>query len=830
MTVTVVDDHTNLDDMDASTNNAADGTVLGTVGQTDTIITVQGSASVKYQSKAIGVGSAGVFTAANNFDLRDTHLYGWLQSLDFFNTGANGYRFRIANENLSTDTNFGEWSLGGRDTRRVLIEGFIAFCVNTQRPWDFTTGTLPTRPLTTLDAVGLGGDMISASGQNTFFVDQLKTGGLITVTAGTTTNPGVSSEIASADDTDGRGSFKDIRGTFYILTGITLGDITASTDSFFRDTGEVWVFEDQPVSGAFYIITCVGGTGTNEVAFGSSTGTGTAKEGSGGNSFISAGGAPFHVHALESDVDVGFFGCNMTGPTSLLDDTVMRALQENNTVFVDISEDINDSLTTGGNPFPTSPDTNDRFYLGHNLPFYSASINVGTAGTGTYTVTWEYWNGSSWASLTDVADGTNAFKNTGTNTVTFSRPDDWATNTVDSFTAYWIRAERDGGTETARPAITQAFLRMAGDVRLEVSSVETIRTTFTQMGSIRVRNGAFLKKSIITDSIAGGKHAALDLGSADPAADTVRDLTIQNCKKGVLLKGTGNVTYTFRNITFSGNNTIFGATQEDASPAGFVDQTVDANDVGADDVEFFPVSPANNDAFYIGEEDAIFDDVRINVGQAGAGTYTVTWQYWNGSSWTALSGVSPSGFAFKSSGVTTLTFTRPTDWQQTAVDGKTAFWIRALRDGGTETTRPLGTQIEIPGDVRVDFGGGDTVTINIVEAGDTPLIDNVNGSTVTVNNNVTATITVKDEAGVAIVGAEVSVRKDSDNSEILGGTTNGSGIVAGSVAASEGAVNVRVRKGSGGGTDYIPVRSAQTVGAGDFSVTITMIEDVINSN
>ena len=96
---------------------------------------------------------------------------------------------------------------------------------------------------------------------------------------------------------------------------------------------------------------------------------------------------------------------------------------------------------------------------------------------------------------------------------------------------------------------------MPGKARLEASTVEAIRCVFVNMGSIRVRNGAFLKKSVITNSLASAKEGALDLGSADPTADTVRDLTIQNCSKGILLKGTstGSTTYNFRNIKFAGN-------------------------------------------------------------------------------------------------------------------------------------------------------------------------------------------------------------------------------------------------------------------------------------
>jgi hypothetical protein len=120
------------------------------------------------------------------------------------------------------------------------------------------------------------------------------------------------------------------------------------------------------------------------------------------------------------------------------------------------------------------------------------------------------------------------------------------------------------------------------------------------------------------------------------------------------------------------------------------------------------------------------------------------------------------------------------------------------------------------------------VTINVTNGFD-PTIRNGHLATTVVNNNITATVTVKDEAGAIIQNARVSVRTDPANVELLGGLTNASGIVTGTVPANSGAVSVRVRKGSGSGVDYVPVNSPQSIGATDFSVNITMLEDPINA-
>lgn len=146
-------------------------------------------------------------------------------------------------------------------------------------------------------------------------------------------------------------------------------------------------------------------------------------------------------------------------------------------------------------------------------------------------------------------------------------------------------------------------------VRWEQVNAKCLSSTFADCDTITVRNGAIFRKNTITDSIAPATSAALDLGGADPAVDTVRDLNIYNSARGILLSGTGNVTYNFRNIKFV-NNTL---------------------------------------------------------------------------------------------------------------------------------------------DVRVNFGAGDTVTINILEGGDTPTIDNVNGSTVNVVNAKVAKVTCIDSLNLAAI-------------------------------------------------------------------------------
>jgi hypothetical protein len=131
--------------------------------------------------------------------------------------------------------------------------------------------------------------------------------------------------------------------------------------------------------------------------------------------------------------------------------------------------------------------------------------------------------------------------------------------------------------------------------------------------------------------------------------------------------------------------------QEDAG-TGFTDYTTELNDAAASDVDFFPGSPAVNDAFYFGLQTS-FEKITLNVGTAGTGVYTVAWQYWNGSTWTALSSLVDNTSNFKVAGTNTVTFDVPTDWATTTINGQGPFYyVRAIKDAGAVVVDPAGTQ------------------------------------------------------------------------------------------------------------------------------------------
>lgn len=90
-----------------------------------------------------------------------------------------------------------------------------------------------------------------------------------------------------------------------------------------------------------------------------------------------------------------------------------------------------------------------------NVKFDALHLTIKTPAIyTTATIVYEYWNGSAWASLTGVVsvrDANNAvvtadWKNTGYMSVVFTPPADWATTTIATKSAYWMRIRVSAAT------------------------------------------------------------------------------------------------------------------------------------------------------------------------------------------------------------------------------------------------------------------------------------------------------------------------------------------------------------------------------------------------
>jgi len=149
------------------------------------------------------------------------------------------------------------------------------------------------------------------------------------------------------------------------------------------------------------------------------------------------------------------------------------------------------------------------------------------------------------------------------------------------------------------------------------------------------------------------------------------------------------------------------------------DETAEANDTVSNDMTLLPAAPATGDAYYFGEE-TIFSQFELNISQAGAGTWDIVWEYYDGSGWVSLANVTDGTSDFQSSGTGTVSWDIPSDWVSTNIGGvDELYWVRARLDTFTSlSTQPLGQEASIDGSGYVldytyeDTNGSITITDN----------------------------------------------------------------------------------------------------------------------
>lgn len=112
----------------------------------------------------------------------------------------------------------------------------------------------------------------------------------------------------------------------------------------------------------------------------------------------------------------------------------------------------------------------------------------------------------------------------------------------------------------------------------------------------------------------------------------------------------------------------------------FADETTDASDTGTADV---PLGTAVDDALYFGYTSRQFGGVWIDMSTNASGGTRVL-EYWNGSTWVALTNTVITG-ALLLSADTAIRWDVPSDWATTTVDSQSAYWVR-IRTTALHTT------------------------------------------------------------------------------------------------------------------------------------------------
>lgn len=131
------------------------------------------------------------------------------------------------------------------------------------------------------------------------------------------------------------------------------------------------------------------------------------------------------------------------------------------TVFTNYDTAANDATAADFFPVAATPAVNDAFYVGSATTFNEVDFLFSTQGAGTWTNTWEYWNGAAWVTVNTPSDGTTSFKAATTvhARVTHVPQTNWATTTVNGVSAYWLRSRVSAFTSiTTRPVCTQLWV------------------------------------------------------------------------------------------------------------------------------------------------------------------------------------------------------------------------------------------------------------------------------------------------------------------------------------------------------------------------------------
>jgi len=414
--------------------------------------------------------------------------------------------------------------------------------------------------------------------------------------------------------------------------------------------------------------------------------------------------------------------------------------------YTDETEDINNATTDDVYLPPQQATTEgDALYIGSDDQFDMFRIYVSTKGEySDITIVWEYWNGSSWATLT-VTDPSNGFQNDGIHKITFTPPGDWATTEVDGTTAYWIRARATFG---ASPSITTAPLGAEGWIDFGDSwyiiqndgstnyktygeVYKYAQSTYTPVkqapfgqylgGTLFGARGVWIENMDPGDAKNFQLRDSNDVIQVPPNIVVVKVTSVESGDRVAVFRLTaagGDIDKQRYQLAYIHNDSV---QFHNADTDTWTDETSDASESTADDVYLPPQqATTEGDAIYFGA-DYKFNTVRINVTTAGSySDITINWEYWNGSSWTALSGVTDNTNGFTTAGTNDVTFTVPTDWEKTEVNGVRGYYIRARATFGASpsiTTAPLAGETWI----WHNYNGGEVVAVGSTISGDEPL-------------------------------------------------------------------------------------------------------------
>lgn len=230
--------------------SACDASTGWSAGTVDTEVVKQGAASLSGILRTAGLNTRTYTTTT--FNAAGQHLRMWLNfaSIGFLATAANGGIRLFAQD---TGGAIGYWYLGGIDT---YDGGWTLLQVDMDRAFDSGSANMASinRVGFTLNLTGSPRNAV-----NTWY-DYLVRGNGLTITGGTAVDPVTWSDIALTDAAAGYGAVRRQNGVFFVNTNLVFG---GAADTYFEDTNQIVVFENQPVNADLYKIEALGAGATS---------------------------------------------------------------------------------------------------------------------------------------------------------------------------------------------------------------------------------------------------------------------------------------------------------------------------------------------------------------------------------------------------------------------------------------------------------------------------------------------------------------------------------------------------------------------------------------
>ena len=113
-----------------------------------------------------------------------------------------------------------------------------------------------------------------------------------------------------------------------------------------------------------------------------------------------------------------------------------------------------------------------------------------------------------------------------------------------------------------------------------------------------------------------------------------------------------------------------------------------------------PATPATNDAYYFGADET-FGRLRLDISTAFVQTSSIhNWEYWNGSSWFVVAGLSDGTDMFQNAGENIVSWTIPVGWIKRSLANQVntgdLYYIRMrITSIGSVTTVPVGRKVQL---------------------------------------------------------------------------------------------------------------------------------------